>query len=438
MKNVLIKIYILFSLAASFTNGFIKNYKVELPVEDNNTTTEVPSTNGSNSSSSQKGNTNKGTSSNNNNNKSNKTEAKSENKDILSTMTLDEKIAQMLIIKFDSNYMSDNLAKELKYKPGGVILFASNITNYDKTTKLIKDIKATSSIPMFISVDQEGGRVRRITNKTYSKVTYIPSMRNLGYMNDANLAYDVGTVIAEELRAFGFNMDFAPVLDVVENTEGNVIGDRSLSNDPNIVGKLGTSLKKGLEAKGVISVYKHFPGHGATITDSHYELPVLTQTKGELLIRDLVPFQMSINDGASMIMIGHLAVPNITGDKTPASLSKKIITDLLKKEMNYNGLVITDSLQMNAITDNYSEKEIYEMAINAGVDILLMPNCAESAIRYIKQSIKEGKITEEQINNSVRKILNLKNTKLSTSTLSKDYIGTSKHIEIMSRIKTSG
>ena len=171
---------------------------------------------------------------------------------------------------------------------------------------------------------------------------------------------------------------------------------------------MSTALAKGLSDNNIIPVYKHFPGHGNTTTDSHYELPIITKTKDELLKSDLIPFVNAIDNNAEIIMVGHLALPNITKDYTPASLSNIIITDILKNELGYQGIIITDALNMQAITKNYQEKETYELAINAGVDILLMPNNPKQAISLIKESINEGTITEENIDNSVYKILKLK------------------------------
>jgi len=361
----------------------------------------------------------------------------------LALMTLDEKIAQMTIISFNGTSLdgtvttttpSTTLRDELNLKPGGVILFAGNITNYANTKAFIEQIKQTASIPLFVSVDQEGGRVQRITSSTDPRVQTIPPMRNVGYKNDPELAYDLGGVIAEEVLSFGFNMDFAPDIDVVDVTSDNVIGARSFGGDPNLVSRLGTSLYNGILDKGVIPSYKHFPGHGATETDSHSELPVISKTKEELMQRDLLPFQYVIDHGAEIIMVGHLSIPSIDSEGYPASLSNTLINGLLKTEMGFKGLVITDSLQMGAITKNYPEKERYELAINAGVDILLMPQSCKTAISNIKASISEGVISEERINESVRKLLTLKFSKLATEALDESYLGSDAHKDVIARV----
>lgn len=355
----------------------------------------------------------------------------------LESMTLEEKIGQMLITYYRKGTVDDQFKGELeKYQPGGFILFRENFTSYEDTIQLIETIENTAKIPLFIAIDQEGGRVQRLKELEDSYVTQIPPMTELGDTNDPALAYEVGKVIAEELQVFGINMDFAPVLDIVNNVENQVIGDRSFGSNVDIVSRMGLSLAKGLEDTGVIAVYKHFPGHGSTIVDSHYGLPVIEKTKEELFSSDLVPFKRAIESGAEVIMIGHLAVPNITNSEIPASLSKELITELLKQEMGYNGLIVTDALNMKALTNHYSEKDIYELAINAGVDLLLMPSSLESAVTYIRQSIAEGKIAEERINESVYKILTLKYKKLSLEKRDRVLLGSESHATIVKRVQS--
>ena len=327
----------------------------------------------------------------------------------LNGMSLEEKIGQMLMISNRTPTMTSELNTTLNHvKPGGFIFFAENFTNQENSKKLIKDINDTAKIPMLLSIDQEGGRVQRIKSQNDIIVTDIPPMSDIGATNDFEKAYEVGVTIGTDLKTFGLNMNFAPVLDVLTNTENKSILGRSFGNNSTTVSEMGINVANGLKSTGIIPTYKHFPGYGSTTVDSHYELPVLTKTKEELWESDLIPFQNAIHNQAEVIMIGHLAIPNITNNNIPSSLSKEIITDLLKNELNYKGIVITDALNMKAITKYYSESQIYEMAINAGVDILLMPEHPEMAINMIKDSIEKGKIKESQINDSVKKILTLK------------------------------
>lgn len=350
-------------------------------------------------------------------------------------LSLEEKIGQMLIISNSSTSMNESFKSLLEQiKPGGIIFFKENFTNYEKTKTLIEEIEKTSKIPYLLATDQEGGRVQRLSKLEDKNITLIPQMKELGKRENKKLAYNVGKVIAEELQVFGINMNFAPVIDVLSNSNNQVIGDRSFGTSKEIVSELGISLAKGLMDHGVIPVYKHFPGHGNTEVDSHYDLPLISKTKEELLENDLIPFQNAIQNGAEVIMIGHLAVPNISND-IPASLSKVLISDLLKQEMNYNGLVITDALNMKAITNRYEPKEIYEMAINAGVDLLLMPKDPLEAINKIKESIEKGTIKESQIDQSVKKILNLKLNKLSKEKLDPKFLGSDEHQQIINSIQ---
>ena len=356
--------------------------------------------------------------------------------DTLDNLSLEEKIGQMLMVSDYSTSMTDELLANFnEVKPGGFILFGENIKSYEQTTSLIKDIKNTSNIPLFISIDQEGGRVQRIKKLPDATVSIIPPMYNLGLTNDTNLAYEVGKVIGEELRVFDINMDFAPVLDIYSNPKNTVIGNRSFGTTAEIVSNMGISLAKGLENTGIIPVYKHFPGHGDTLEDSHTTLPIINKTKEELMDMELKPFIEAIENDAKIIMVSHLAVPKITGNNTPATLSKEIITDLLKEELGFDGIVITDALNMKALTNKYTEEEIYINAINAGVDILLMPDFDIETINIIKQAITSAEISEEQIDKSVSKILDLKYDLLEEENIyTKEYLGSISHQEIISKI----
>ena len=354
----------------------------------------------------------------------------------INNMSIEEKIGQMLIVTDSSTIADEDLLKKLEIiKPGGFILFSDNIESYEQTTKLIEDINSTADIPMFISIDQEGGRVARIKKLSDTEVTTIPSMYKLGLTKDEELAYEVGKVVGEELRALNINMDFAPVLDIYSNPENTVIGDRSFGSTAEIVSNMALSFSQGLESTEVISVYKHFPGHGDTYEDSHNTLPIITKTKEELMELELIPFKDAIENGADVIMVGHLAIPSIAGNSTPASLSKEVITELLKKELGFNGIVITDALNMGALTEQYTEEEIYINAINAGIDILLMPEFDNETIEIILKEVEEGTIKVEEINDSVEKILELKYNKLfQENKYTKDYLGSLEHQEIISKI----
>lgn len=350
-------------------------------------------------------------------------------------MSLEEKIGQLLIISYRKDDIKEKLPIILEeVKPGGFILFSENITTYDDTINLIKSIKNSNDIPLFIGIDEEGGNVQRLKNLKDYKTSDIPYM---SYVKTINDAYNLGKVIAEELRVFGINLDFAPVIDCNWDNPKSVIGKRAFEGDYTTVAKLGVSLAKGLKNNKVIPTYKHFPNHGATATDSHQDLPVINKTEEELLNNDLIPYQEAIKNNADMIMISHLALPKITKDYTPASLSYEIITNLLKKKLSFKGLVVTDALNMQALTKNYSEKEILIKAINAGADLLLMPEDPVNAVKIIKEAVNGGLISEERINESVEKILSLKDSTIKNNYneyLDVSYLNSSEHQDIINSI----
>lgn len=355
-------------------------------------------------------------------------------KNILSNMTLEEKIGQMLIVNYAGTIYDESI---LKSNPGGFIIMNDNIDTYNQLQNLIDTLQDNSKIPLFISIDQEGGRVQRLQSLTDVETLDIPNMSLVGKTNNTSLTYELGTAIGKELNVFGINMDFAPVLDINSNPDNPVIGERSFGDNKTIVSKMGLSLSKGLKEQNIIPVFKHFPGHGDTSVDSHIDLPIVTKSKEELLELELSPFIDAINDNAEVIMIGHLAVPSITGNNTPASLSKEVITDLLKEELNFNGLVITDALNMKAVTNNYSNEEIILMALDAGVDILLMPKDVNNVINIVKNAINENKINENRIKASVSKIIRFKleyGLFDNKNKLGKDYLNSIAHQIIVNKI----
>ena len=352
----------------------------------------------------------------------------------MDNLSIDEKIAQMLIVYYIGDEYDENLSNIIKeVKPGGFILMSDNITTYDRTLNFVKGMQNDSDIPMIISTDEEGGSVQRIKGIRDISVTDIPYMYYLGQTKDKNLAHKVGEIIANELRTIGVNLTYAPVMDIYSNPNNTVIGKRSFGSDPNTVYDMATSLKNGIEDNLVNTCIKHFPGHGDTETDSHFEIPIINKTLDELENSDLLPFIKSIND-TNMIMVGHIALPKITNSSIPASLSKEIVTDILKNKYNYKGLVITDALNMRSLTDNYSDKEIYTMAINAGVDLLLMPNGSKNAIKYIKEAIDDEEIDINTINESVRKILTYKYSNIKENYLDKSYLNKNEYSNVLNQI----
>ena len=322
----------------------------------------------------------------------------------LKMMTLDQKISQLLIVQAPSLTVSEQLAEQLKVAPyGGFILMENAYGTLASTREFVQKLRDLSIYPLIISTDQEGGNVQRMRKITSPSATKIPYASELGYIGSMELTRKVGGVVARELSAVGINVDYAPVLDVNSNPNNPIIGKRSFSKDPTMAYKMGAAFAEGLADYNVTAVYKHFPGHGDTSVDSHVNLPVINKTRAELDTVELVPFKEAIKDGAEMIMIAHIALPSITGDKTPATLSHKITTELLRDELGYKGLIVTDGLNMGALTKNYQESEIYWRAVEAGADLLLLPTNPDVAIKSIKEHI-----SEERINESVRRILHYK------------------------------
>ena len=349
---------------------------------------------------------------------------------MLENMSIEEKIAQMLIIEYDSDYVDDNLKSFLNMTPpGGFILMKENITTFDKTRQFVSDLKENSRIPLIISIDEEGGNVQRLKYLMDLKVSDIPFMYNVGLTNNYDLAYNIGKIIAEEVRTIGVNVDFAPVIDIYSNPNNTVIGKRSFGSDAEIVSNMAVRFTKGLEDNGVIGVYKHFPGHGDTDIDSHEALPIINKSLDDLKSFELIPFKSAVKAGAKMIMVGHIAIPQITHDNTPASLSKEVI-DILKNDLNYNGLIVTDALNMGAISDNYSNEEAYIKAIEAGNDLLLIPSDGINTINIIKD-----KVSLDRINESTYKILKFKYDYLDKDNfLDKSYLGSEEHTKIINQI----
>ena len=370
---------------------------------------------------------------------------------ILSGMSMDEKISQMIIPAirtWDEQDVTDldqvpALAEALRrHQYGGIILFSGNITGNGQTAKLIADLQANNAqiegvstrIPYFMPVDEEGGIVARLGTGT--RMTGNMAIGATGDRAKDN-ALAAGTVLGEEMAALGFNVDYAPDIDVNNNPANPVIGPRSFSDDPQLVAELGGAFAQGLAQNHIIATYKHFPGHGDTSVDSHIGTPSVDKTYEELRETELVPFEFAIQNGADMIMTAHITYPAIDEEQTfgdgvtkgfyPATMSQKMITEILRGDMGYDGVVVTDAMEMGAIgaaglvPGEQGSLEYHvnvaEKVINAGVDILLIPMDLNSAARadsydqYIAalaEMTADGRISESRIDESVRRILRLK------------------------------
>lgn len=326
----------------------------------------------------------------------------------ISSMTLEEKIGQMVIAGFYGTELEDYLISLVnEAHVGGIIFFGRNITSLNQTTRLLNDLKELDpKVPLFLSVDEEGGSVSRLPDA----IDDLPSARWFRKNIGPEKAFDLGVVIGETLNAFGFNMNYAPVLDVDNGKSTSVMGSRSYSTDPIVVGEMGSMVSKGMEYAGVISVVKHFPGHGDVTLDSHAGVPVLRFSMERLEENELMPFAIAISNDIPAIMVGHLAV-NVIDKKTPASLSYPILTGLLRQTMGYDGVIITDDLGMGAIRKDYSQAEAAVLAVKAGADVVMVSHYENDPFRVveaIKEAILEGEITEARIDESVTRILRLK------------------------------
>lgn len=362
---------------------------------------------------------------------------------LLSNMSLRQKITQMMMVDFrqwktadeeaksDFTKMNSEVQKIVEdYDFGSVIFFANNIKeteqSFDLTMDLQKAATKDNGIPLLITTDQEGGIVYRLGSGTA-----LPGNMALGATGDVNNAKIAGEIIGSELSSLGINTTLAPVVDVNNNANNPVIGLRSYGEDAEMVGKMASAEIEGLAEYNVIGCAKHFPGHGDTATDSHYGLPMVNKSKEELLNNELKPYQVAINQGIEMIMSAHILYPQLDNttvysektkqqEKLPSTLSHKILTNLLKEEMGFKGVVVTDAMNMAGIAATYDEVQAVKLAINAGVDLICMPTnitCLEdmskldAIIDGVEKAVNDGEIQESRLDDAVTRILTLKENK---------------------------
>ncbi|MBP7738775.1 MAG: glycoside hydrolase family 3 protein [Spirochaetes bacterium] len=327
-------------------------------------------------------------------------------------MKLDWKIGQMIMAAIPGNAMNREVDMILKeYRPGGVILFGYNLSTSEKNRKFIDDMQDASfryaGIPLFVSIDQEGGRVVRLVDG----VTLFPGNMAAGVSGDRDLAYRWGRALGLQLRQAGVNMNLAPAIDVNNNPRNPVINTRSFGSDPKLVSELGAAYLLGLQESRCIAVGKHFPGHGDTNKDSHLTLPVIPYDMKRLEKVELVPFRKAIAAGVDGIMTAHIAYPAILGGSDPATVSKKFLTDILRDDLRFKGLVITDDMEMHAIARRQDIGEAAVRSILAGTDIILFSSWERSIpaiVNAIRKAVRDKRITEARIDRSVNRILETK------------------------------
>jgi beta-N-acetylhexosaminidase len=337
-------------------------------------------------------------------------------------MTMEEKVGQMLMPdyrKWNGVNVTEMLpeieAQVKKYHLGGVILFLENVVTTEQTTRLVNSYQeAAEKYNLLMSIDQEGGIVTRLQSGTH-----MPGNMALGATRSEEVSEKVGRAIGEELHSLGINMNLAPVLDVNNNPDNPVIGVRSYGEKPELVAQMGNAYIKGLQESGTAATAKHFPGHGDTASDSHFSLPVVPHDLERLKAVELYPFQQAMNAGIDAIMTAHVTFPNVDNSTAiskkdgsvipvPATLSYKVLTELMREDMGYNGLIITDAMNMAAIADHFGQVDAAIRTVKAGSDIVLMPVGLDSVANGLYNAVNSGEISIERIEQSVERILTLK------------------------------
>ena len=337
----------------------------------------------------------------------------------LNAMSTEEKVAQLFFLTPDqltgasgTKYVSDTMQQRYtQYPVGGIVFFEENIESPDQIASLNQELKQMGQsrvgLDPFLAVDEEGGDVLRLGDVGAFGLPWVPSMSQIGASGNPARASDTGNTIGNYLKSYGFNVDFAPVADV-NITGGGLNASRFFSSDPQVVAEMISAEVTALQNTGVSATLKHFPGHGAASGDSHNGAAVVTRSLDELRNCEFVPFKAGIEAGTDFIMMGHLSLPNVTGSDTPSTLSKMVITDILRNELGYEGVIITDSMRMHAITDYYNSGDAAVTAFLAGNDMILMPASFEDAYNGVINAVYDGRISMERLNESVRRILTVK------------------------------
>ncbi|MFC0214079.1 beta-N-acetylhexosaminidase [Paenibacillus chartarius] len=327
-------------------------------------------------------------------------------------MTLEEKIGQLLLVGFEGTEPSSQIVRLIrKHRVGGVIYFARNVRNKKQLAELSdalqQEAREAGTLPLWISIDQEGGMVARITDG----VALMPGAMALAAGGSLDDAYEVAHITGKELRALGINLNYAPVLDVNNNARNPVIGVRSFGESPDAVAAFGAATVRGLQDAGVAATAKHFPGHGDTETDSHLDLPVVPHGEERIREVELKPFVRAIEEGVDLIMSSHIYFPAFEPQRLPVTLSHRVLTGLLREELGYKGVIVTDCMEMHAISKHFGTVQAAVAAIEAGADAVLLSHTYElqtGAIEAIADAVRTGRLSEARIDASVERLLALK------------------------------
>ena len=345
---------------------------------------------------------------------------------MLKKMTLREKVGQMFFVRVESldpsiewttyddlaNLKNQEITMKMRkvnhdYPVGGIILYAWNIEDETQLASIIKQVRSLNGSPL-LCIDEEGGRVSRIANNPNFHVKKYESMAAIGATGDPKNAYECGNTIGTYLKRYDFDIDFAPVADVNTNPDNIIIGPRAFSDDPAVAAPMVTNYLQGLKDAGITGCIKHFPGHGDTTNDTHSGYVQSLKTWDEMNQCEMVTFRAGIQWGCQLIMTAHIAVPNVTGTNIPSTLSPVVLQDKLRGELGYQNIIITDGMEMGAITMHYTSGEAAVGSIKAGVDIVLGPRNFTEAFDAVIAAVNNGTLTEERINQSVRRILTLR------------------------------
>lgn len=338
-------------------------------------------------------------------------------KEILDSMSLEEKAAQIFFVTpeaitgVETVTAAGDITRQAltSYPVGGLVYFSENILEPRQTAEMLTNTfrysQEVMKIPVWLGVDEEGGKVARVAENPLFQVPGYESMRAIGNTGDTSQAYEAGATIGSYLKKLGFNMDFAPDADVITNPGNKVIGDRSFGTDPQLVGEMVYQAVRGFRDQGISACIKHFPGHGQTEGDTHEGFAYTQRTLEEMENSDLIPFQKGIEAEADFVMVSHISAPNVIPQDVPASLSPEMITDLLREKMGYEGIIITDAMNMGAVADHYDSAQAAVLAFQAGADMILMPEDFAAAYQGILNGVNSGTISRERLDQSVLRIL---------------------------------
>lgn len=333
----------------------------------------------------------------------------------LSEMSLEDKVAGLFMITPEALTEVDVVTKAgdgtkeslSTYPVGGLVYFAQNIKSEEQFKTMLSTTSDMAKYPLFLGIDEEGGKVSRVANSSI-KVDKVASAGEIGKSGDSGQAYSAMQTIATYMMNYGLNLNFAPVGDVLVDRENTTIGERSYGTDAAVVGEMVSKAVGGLQDTGVSACVKHFPGLGDTSKDTHNEMATTNRTKEEMMETEFQAFSASIAAGTDMIMVSHLSAPSVIGDNTPSSLSSVMIQDILRGELGYDGIVITDALNMGAITEYYTSAEVAVKTLQAGADMILMPENFSEAYQGVLDAVKDGSLTEDQITKSLERIYRVK------------------------------